>query len=295
MKNNLIHKAGFVSILGKPNVGKSTLMNLLMGQKLSIITSKAQTTRHRIIGIVNGKNFQIVFSDTPGIIKPVYALQESMMKATYSSLLDSDLIMYIVDIFENEVDEELIKKLNNSSTPLILLINKIDLINEDDKISFFIDKWKKNVPTAYILPISALNNENIDLLFKYIMEKLPDHPPYYSKDTLTDRPERFFASEILREKILLNYRQEIPYSTEVKITEFKEEETIIKMKAEIFVERNSQKYIMIGKKGESLKRVGTAARLDLEKFFLKKVFIEIYVKVLPNWRKHNNSLSKFGY
>lgn len=292
--NNSNYKAGFVSILGKPNVGKSTLMNFLIGQKLSIITSKAQTTRHRILGIFTGKDFQIIYSDTPGIITPKYELHKSMIKESYGSITGADIIIWIVDIFEKELNEKLIDRCKKENIPLIILINKIDLIDEKD-LKEIINFWTKLVPFAKIIAVSALFNKNTQNIIENILLYLPKHPPYYPEDIISDKPERFFVSEIIREKIFLNYHQEIPYSTEVTIDKFKEEDKIIKIKALIFVERESQKYILIGKKGLELKKTGTSARIEIEDFLRKKVFLELFVKVLPDWRKKISSLSKFGY
>lgn len=297
--NNTPHKAGFVNIIGKPNVGKSTLMNKMVNEKISIITSKAQTTRHRIMGILNGKDFQIVYSDTPGIIKPKYELHRLMMKFINKSFEDADIILFITDIYEDphqikQVEENLAIRLEQVKIPLFILLNKIDLTTEDD-VKKKMDLWSDFANAREIIPISALHNFNTDKVFKLILEELPIHPPFYSKDEITDRPERFFASEIIREKIFLNYNKEVPYSSEVVITDFKEKNDIIYIRAEIFVERNSQKGIIIGKKGSTLKRVGIQARKDLELFFDKKVFLEQFVKVEPNWRSKIGKLGKFGY
>lgn len=291
---NSNHKAGFVSIIGKPNVGKSTLMNVMVGEKISIITSKAQTTRHRIFGIISGDNFQIVYSDTPGIISPKYELHKSMMKFVNASLEDADVILFVTDIFEKFDEEEVTEKLNKVNTPILLLINKIDLAKENqvqEKISY----WQEKINAKEIIPISAINAFNIDTVFQRIMELLPYHPPYFPKDELTDKSERFFAAEIIREKIFLNYKKEIPYSCEVIITSFKEAEDIIRISAEIYVERRSQRAIIIGKDGEAIKKVGTQAREEMERFFGKKVFLEQYVRVEPDWRKNQSKLRKFGY
>jgi GTPase len=289
------HKAGFVNIIGNPNVGKSTLLNAFIGEKLSIITSKAQTTRHRILGIVNGEDFQIVFSDTPGIIKPAYEMQQDMMGFVKSALEDADVLIYMVEIGEKELkDEAFFKRIIHAEMPVLLLINKIDLSNQDvleEQFAF----WKGKVPNAIIFPISAINNFNVTEVFNKIIELLPDSPAYYPKDQLTDKPERFFVNEAIREKILLNYDKEIPYSVEVETEEFIEQENIIKIKTVIMVERNSQKGIIIGHKGEALKNVGRAARLDLEKFFDKKIFLEIFVKVSKDWRSNSFQLKRMGY
>lgn len=288
------HKAGFVSIIGKPNVGKSTLMNAMVGERLSIITSKAQTTRHRIMGILNGENFQIVYSDTPGILEPQYELHKYMMKFVHSALEDADVILLVKEINEKVVEEDIFKRIRNSNVPLIILLNKVDLSNQQE-IENKIQQWKDILSAKEVIPISALNNYNVDKVFSSILESLPEHPPFYPKDELTDRPERFFAAEIIREKIFLNYSQEIPYSSQVVIILFKETDDIIRISSEIYVERDSQKGILIGKKGESLKRVGTQARKELEKFFNKKVFLEQFVKVEPDWRKNEKKLRQFGF
>jgi len=290
-----VHKSGFVNIIGNPNVGKSTLMNNLVGEKLSIITSKAQTTRHRILGIVNGDNFQLIFSDTPGIIKPSYELQDSMMDFVKSALEDADVILYMVEIGEKSIkNPEVHNKIQSTKTPTIILLNKIDLSNQED-IENQINIWSNKYPNTEIYPISALNNFNTEKVINRIIELIPEFPPYFAKDQLTDKPERFFVNEKLREKILMYYDKEIPYSVEVQTEEFKEEESIIKIRSVILVERDSQKGIIIGHKGVALKKIGTKARIDLEKFFGKKVFIELYVKVSKNWRSNPNQLKKFGY
>jgi len=289
------HKAGFVNIVGNPNVGKSTLMNALVGERLSIITSKAQTTRHRILGIVNGDDFQILFSDTPGIIKPAYGLQESMMDFVKSAFEDADVLIYMVEMGEKELkDEAFFKKITNSSIPVILLINKIDKFTQEqvfEKIAF----WQDKVPNAFVFPISALENFNIKPLFEKIIFLLPVSPAFYPKDQLTDKPERFFVNETIREKILMHYKKEIPYSVEIITEEFFEEEDIIKIRIVIMVERDSQKGIIIGHKGAAIKRVGTEARKDLQKFFGKKIFLEMFVKVNKDWRNNKNQLRRFGY
>ncbi|GAB2478708.1 GTPase Era [Algoriphagus taiwanensis] len=289
------HKAGFVNIIGKPNVGKSTLMNILVGERLSIISSKAQTTRHRIVGITNTEDYQIVFSDTPGMLKPKYELHKSMMGFVNLSLEDADVILFVTDLYETEEEiEEVIQRINNSGIPVLLVINKIDLAKEGqlDEVTSY---WTQRVKADVVIPISAKENFNTEKILHEILEKLPVHPPFYDKEELTDRPERFFASEIIREKIFTNYKKEIPYSTEVGIEDFHEEENIIRIRATIFCERNSQKGILIGDKGKMLKRVGTEAREDLEKFFGKKVFLETFVKVEQDWRKNKLKLKKFGY
>ena len=290
-----MHKSGFINIIGNPNVGKSTLMNNLIGEKLSIITSKAQTTRHRILGIVNGDNFQLIFSDTPGIIKPSYELQDSMMDFVKSALDDADVILYMVEIGEKSIkDSEVHNKIQSAKIPTIILLNKIDLSNQED-IENEINIWSNKYPNADIYPISALNNFNTEKVINRIIELIPESPAYFPKDQLTDKPERFFVNEKLREKILLYYNKEIPYSVEVVTEEFKDEESIIKIRSIILVERESQKGIIIGHKGVALKKIGTKARIDLEKFFGKKVFIELQVKVSKNWRSKPNQLKKFGY
>lgn len=288
-------KSGFINILGNPNVGKSTLMNEMVGEKLSIITSKAQTTRHRIMGIVNGGNFQLIFSDTPGIVKPVYRLHDTMMRFVRTALSDADIILYVTDVVETkDKHEHFIEKLKKISTPLIVAINKSDLA-EPAKIELLISEWKQMLPNADIIAISALYKTNINLLFDKILEKLPEGPVYYPDDSLTDRPERFFVSEIIREKIFLNYKKEIPYSCEVIIDSFKESEDIVRINAIINVLRESQKGILIGHKGESLKKTGTQARIDIEKFLGKKVYLGLQVKVEPDWRNNDKALKRFGY
>jgi GTP-binding protein Era len=289
------HKAGFVNIVGKPNVGKSTLMNVLIGERLSIISSKAQTTRHRIMGLINGDDFQIVFSDTPGMLKPKYELQKSMMSFVNMSLEDADVIVFVTDLYENEEEiEEVVTKINQSGVPVLLVINKIDL-SQEGQLEEVTKYWTDRVKAETVIPISALESFNTERILQEILDRLPVHPPFYDKDELTDRPERFFASEIIREKIFHNYKKEIPYSTEVAIEDFYEEETIIRIRAEIYVERESQKGILIGQGGKALKRVGIQAREELERFFGKKVFLETHVKVEDNWRKNKNKLRRFGY
>ena len=289
------HKAGFVNIIGNPNVGKSTLMNALVGEKLSVITHKAQTTRHRIIGILNEPNFQIVFSDTPGIIKPVYKLQENMMSAVSSAFQDADILIYMIEIGEKTLkDKQFTDRIKQTSIPLLLLINKIDLASQDI-VSQQLDFWSKEFPDAYILPISALNNFNIETIKNRLLELLPISPPYYDKDAITDRSERFFIQEIIREKILIHYKQEIPYSVEIEVEEFDNQEDLIKIRAIIYVMRESQKGIIIGHKGMGLKRIGSEARRDIEKFLDKKVFLETPIKVKKNWREDKSQLKKFGY
>ncbi len=290
-----MHKSGFINIIGNPNVGKSTLMNCLVGEKLSIITSKAQTTRHRIIGIVNGDEFQLIFSDTPGIVKPSYELQNSMMDFVKSALDDADIILYMLEIGEKSIkDLSVHNKILNAKVPTFILLNKIDLSNQED-LEQEVNKWSAQYPNSEIFPISALNNFNIENLINRIIELIPESPPYFPKDQLTDKPERFFVNEKLREKILMYYDKEIPYSVEIVTEEFKEEENLIKIRSQILVERESQKGIIIGHKGSALKKIGTKARLDLEKFFDKKVFIDLHVKVSKNWRSNTKLLKKFGY
>ncbi|MDJ1469484.1 GTPase Era [Cytophagaceae bacterium DM2B3-1] len=288
------HRAGFVSIVGKPNVGKSTLMNALVGEHLSIITYKAQTTRHRIMGILNGDDFQIVYSDTPGIIQPKYELQQKMMRFVHTSLEDADIILFVTDIFEKHDESDVTQKLSHTETPIFVLINKTDLATEE-QIAEKVAYWKETVKAKEVIPISALKKNNIDLLFQTIIANLPDHPPYFPKDELTDKPERFFASEILREKIFLNYDKEVPYSCEVVITSFKDKKDILVIQAEIMVERTSQRAILLGHKGENIKKVGMQARKDMEEFFGRKVFLETFVKVEADWRSRENTLRRFGY
>ncbi|GAB5564217.1 MAG: GTPase Era [Winogradskyella sp.] len=291
----MAHKAGFVNIIGNPNVGKSTLMNAFIGEKLSIITSKAQTTRHRILGIVNGEDFQMVLSDTPGIIKPAYQLQESMMDFVKSAFEDADVLVYMVEIGEKELkDEAFFKKITNSKIPVLLLLNKIDNSNQE-QLEEQAELWQTKVPSAEFYPISALNGFNVQNVFQRIVELLPESPPFYPKDQLTDKPERFFVNEAIREKILLHYKKEIPYAVEIDTEEFHEEEDIIRMRSVIMVERDTQKGIIIGHKGSALKRVGMEARKDLEKFFGKQVHLELYVKVNKNWRSSMKQLNRFGY
>ncbi|TAG24329.1 MAG: GTPase Era [Cytophagia bacterium] len=296
--NNPNHRAGFVSIVGKPNVGKSTLMNILVGERLSIITSKAQTTRHRIMGILNGVHheteFQLVYSDTPGIIKPLYKLHESMMEFVHGSLEDADVVLFMTDIFEKYDEDDVLEALSRTDGAVIVLINKIDQAT-DEQIEQKIAYWQQKLYSAAVIPISALNQTNTAQVFDAIFELLPLHPPYFPKDELTDKPERFFAAEMIREKIFLYYKKEVPYSSEVVITEFKERDDMIVIRAEIYVERPTQKGILIGDKGKMLKKVGTAAREDMERFFGKKVFLEQYVRVEPGWRNKAARLRQFGY
>jgi len=290
-----MHKAGFVNIIGNPNVGKSTLMNAFVGEKLSIITSKAQTTRHRILGIVNGENFQVVLSDTPGIIKPAYELQESMMDFVKSAFEDADVLVYMVEVGEKELkDEAFFNKITNAKIPVLLLLNKIDVSNQQQLEEQAL-LWSEKVPNAEIFPISALEGFQVENVFNRIIELLPESPPFYPKDQLTDKPERFFVNEKIREKILMHYKKEIPYAVEVDTEEFFEEEKIIKIRSVIMVERETQKGIIIGHKGSALKRVGMEARKDLEKFFDKKIHLELFVKVNKNWRSNQKQLKRFGY
>ena len=291
----MAHKAGFVNIVGNPNVGKSTIMNALVGEKLSIITQKMQTTRHRIKGIVSGNDFQIVYSDTPGILKPSYKLQESMMKFVDSALIDADVILFVTDVIEkSNKNPEYIEKVRKSNMPVIVLINKIDLSSQEEVLKLY-DYWSNTFPGATIFPVSALERFNIEPIFDRILELLPESPPFFPKDELTDRNERFFVQEIIREKILLNYQKEIPYAVEVEVEEFKESDKLISIRAVIYVSRDSQKGIIIGHQGKMLKKVGTEARADAEEFFSKKIFLELYVKVAKDWREKDRQLKKFGY
>ena len=290
-----MHKSGFVNIIGNPNVGKSTLMNALVGEKLSIITSKAQTTRHRIMGIVSGEDFQIVYSDTPGILKPSYKLQESMMKFVTGAVADADVILYVTDTVERgERSAGIIDRIRQSGVPAIVVINKIDLTTPE-ALETLVDKWQGELPEARIVPTSAKENFNIEGLFKTILDLLPEGPAFYPKDTLTDKTLRFFASEIIREKILRFYDKEIPYCCEIEIESYKEEPAIDRIAATIYVSRESQKGILIGHKGEKLKRVGQAAREDMEQFLQKKVFLQLFVKVSEDWRNDDCQLRRFGY
>ena len=289
------HKAGFVNIIGNPNVGKSTFMNALMGEKLSIITSKAQTTRHRILGILNGDDFQVVLSDTPGIIKPAYELQESMMDFVKGALEDADILIYMVEIGESALkDENLFKKIKTTQIPVLLLINKIDTADQP-RLEAQVQYWKDQVPHAEIYPISALENFQVPEVLDRILELLPENPPYFPKDQLTDKPERFFVNEAIREKILKHYKKEIPYSVEIVTEEFFEDEAIIRIRSIIYVERETQKGIIIGHKGAALKKVGVEARADLEQFFGKQIHLELVVKVSKDWRKDTRKLRRFGY
>jgi GTP-binding protein Era len=290
-----MHKAGFVNIIGNPNVGKSTLMNAFVGERLSIITSKAQTTRHRILGIVNGEDFQVILSDTPGIIKPAYEMQAAMMQFVKSAFEDADILVYMVEIGEQELkDEAFFNKIIHSKIPVLLLLNKIDNSNQE-QLEQQVGFWQEKVPNAQIFAISALKNFQVKEVFDRIIELLPESPPYYPKDQLTDKPERFFVNETIREKILLHYKKEIPYSVEVDTEEFFEDETIIRIRSVIMVERETQKGIIIGHKGAALKRVGVEARADLELFFGKQIHLETYVKVNKDWRSNARQLKRFGY
>ncbi|MAJ52284.1 MAG: GTPase Era [Flammeovirgaceae bacterium] len=293
-KDKTAFKAGFVSILGKPNVGKSTLMNALVGERLSIMTSKAQTTRHRIFGILSTPDCQMIFSDTPGVIDPKYKLQESMMRFVKASLEDSDLILYMVELSEKFDENENVQHIFENQSPKFLIINKTDKA-QGSQVKDKVDYWGKIFPTSQIFPISALEKVNIDKLYEAIKSALPHHPPYFPEDQITDKSERFITSEIIREKIFLNYKKEVPYSCEVMVEEFKEAKDILRIRAIIYVERDSQKGIIIGKSGANLKKVGIESRVDLEEFFEKKVHLETYVKVEKNWRKKEKSLKKFGY
>lgn len=295
MAQNNNHKSGFVNIVGNPNVGKSTLMNQLVGEKISIITAKAQTTRHRIIGIVNTPNYQIVYSDTPGVLRPNYKLQESMLGFSLSALNDADVLLYITDVVEKiDKNDSYLSKVQKLETPVLLLINKIDQTNQEE-LESLVEQWKELLPEAEIYPISALNNFSIDVVQKRVLDLLPVSPPYFEKDALTDKPARFFVTEIIREKALLIYQKEVPYSIEVVVEEFKDEPDIIRIRAIILVERETQKGIVIGHKGEPLKKLGTLARKDIERFFEKKVFLQLYVKVEKDWRNRDNMLKTFGY
>lgn len=290
-----MHKAGFVNIIGNPNVGKSTLMNHLVGERLSIITNKAQTTRHRILGIVNEESYQLIFSDTPGIIQPAYEMQESMMQFVKTALEDADILIYMVEVGEKELkDEHFFQKIIHTKIPVLLVMNKIDTSNQE-KLEEQVQFWKEKVPNAEIFPISAKENFNVSALFQRLIELLPESPPYYPKDALTDKSERFFVNEKIREKILMHYQKEIPYAVEVETESFKEEDDIIRIQSIIMVERDSQKGIIIGHKGEMLKRIGTEARKDLEVFFDKKIHLELFVKVNKDWRNNEYQLRRFGY
>lgn len=289
------HKAGFVNIIGKPNTGKSTLINALVGENVSIVTAKAQTTRHRIIGIFNGENFQVVYSDTPGILAPQYALQKRMMKSAYSVLHDADVFIWVVDVEDLDVDLELQSRLHKAKSPVLLLLNKIDLLSNKNDIESFISEWGNSTSANKILAVSALHKQNLDQVLNYVLENIPEHPAYYPKDIITDRPERFFAAEIVREKIFLNYHEEIPYCVSVHVESFLETMNLIEISTIISVERQSQKGIIIGKDASAIKKVSIEAREELERFFNKKVYLEQYVKVVENWRKKDSSLDQLGY
>ncbi|MBQ3732307.1 MAG: GTPase Era [Muribaculaceae bacterium] len=291
-----MHRAGFVNIVGNPNVGKSTLSNRLVGERLSIITSKAQTTRHRIMGIVNGEDYQIVFSDTPGVLKPKFRLQQSMLEYSTGALVDADVLLYVTDVIESPTkNQDFLDRVAREKVPILLVINKIDLLKGNDELIHIIDQWKQLLPNAEVFPTSALENFNVDNIMKRIVELLPESPPYFGKDALTDRSSRFFVTEIVREKILMTYDKEVPYATQVIVEKFDESDTAIHIMAVIYVERDTQKGIIIGHQGKMLKRVGTLARKDIETFFEKKVFLELYVKVEKDWRNQENKLRAFGY
>jgi GTP-binding protein Era len=295
-ENEKKHRAGFVNIVGNPNVGKSTLSNRLVGERLSIITSKAQTTRHRIMGIVNGDDYQIVFSDTPGVLKPKFKLQESMLDFSTGALVDADILLYVTDVIESPTkNQEFLDKVAREKIPVLLVINKIDLLKGNDDLLAIIDRWKQLLPDAEVFPTSATENFNVDNLMARIVELLPESPPYFGKDALTDRNSRFFVTEIIREKILLTYDKEVPYATQVIVEKFDESDTAIHIMAVIYVERDSQKGIIIGRQGVKLKHVGIDARKDIERFFEKKVFLQLYVKVERDWRNQENKLRAFGY
>lgn len=290
-----MHKAGFVNIVGNPNVGKSTLMNLLVGERISIATFKAQTTRHRIMGILNTDDTQIVFSDTPGVLKPNYKLQESMLNFSESALTDADVLLYVTDVVEKpDKNSDFLEKVRRMQVPVLLLVNKIDLSNQTD-LATLVEEWHESLPQAEIIPISAANKFNVDTVLRRVRELLPDSPPYFGKDQWTDKPARFFVTEIIREKILLYYDKEIPYSCEVVVEQFKEDEKSIRINAVIYVERDSQKGIIIGKEGRALKKVATEARRSLEKFFGKSIYLETFVKVDKDWRNSERELRNFGY
>ena len=290
------HRAGFVNIVGNPNVGKSTLMNDLVGERISIITSKAQTTRHRIMGIVNTPEYQIVYSDTPGVLKPKYKLQESMLEFSEGALTDADILLYVTDVVDDpEKNKDFLDRVAKEKVPVLLVINKIDLLKGNDDLEKIVDRWHRRLPNAEIFPTSATEHFNIDNLKARIVELLPPSPPFFGKDALTDKPARFFVTEIIREKLLLNYDKEIPYSTEVLVEKFEKKERAIHIMAVIYVERDSQKGILIGKGGEKIKRVGIEAREDLERFFDKKIYLELFVKVEKDWRNRENKLRAFGY
>ncbi len=296
MSENKPHQAGFVNIVGNPNVGKSTLSNRLVGERLSIITNKAQTTRHRIMGIVNGDDYQIVFSDTPGVLKPKFKLQESMLEYSTGALIDADVLLYVTDVIESPTkNSDFLERVAHKQIPVLLVINKIDLLKGNDELVALIEQWKQLLPTAEVFPTSATLNFNVDNLMARIVELLPECPPYFGKDALTDRSSRFFVTEIVREKILLTYDKEVPYAAQVIVEKFDESDTSIHIMAVVYVERESQKGIIIGHGGRRLKHVGIEARKDIERFFEKKVFIELFVKVEPDWRNREQLLRQFGY
>jgi GTP-binding protein Era len=290
-----MHKAGYVNIVGNPNAGKSTLMNVLVGERLSIITSKAQTTRHRILGIVNGEDFQIIYSDTPGIIAPKYKLQEGMMQFVGTAITDADLLLLVVDLSDDcPIEPKHFERIKKAKVPVIVILNKMDVVSGEN-LERSAQKWQREIPGAIMIPISALNRKNTDLVLKEILKHLPEHPAYFPKDELTDKPERFFAAEIIREKILHLYDQEIPYSVEVVVEEYQEKKTLTKIRAVIYVMRESQKGIILGDQGRSIKKLGTSARIDIEKFIDRKVFLELFVKVDKDWRDSDRELKRFGY
>ncbi|MGN0213254.1 MAG: GTPase Era [Muribaculaceae bacterium] len=292
----MAHKAGFVNIVGNPNVGKSTLMNLLVGERMSIITSKAQTTRHRITGIVNTDDYQIVFGDTPGVLSPKYKMQEAMLDFSLEALIDADILLYVTDVIESPTkNQAFLDKVAREKIPVILIINKIDLLKGQDDLLAIIDRWKGILPNAEVFPTSAKEKFNVDNLLRRVVELLPDSPPYFGKDALTDKPARFFVTEIIREKILLNYDKEVPYATQVIVEKFDEKDTSIHIMAVIYVERDSQKGIIIGQAGKKLKRLGIDARKDIETFFGKRIYLELFVKVENDWRNRDNKLREFGY
>lgn len=292
----MAHKAGFVNIVGNPNVGKSTLMNLLVGERMSIITSKAQTTRHRITGIVNTDDYQIVFGDTPGVLSPKYKMQEAMLDFSLEALIDADILLYVTDVIESPTkNQAFLDKVAREKIPVILIINKIDLLKGQDDLLAIIDRWKGLLPNAEVFPTSAKENFNVDNLLRRVVELLPDSSPYFGKDALTDKPARFFVTEIIREKILLNYDKEVPYATQVIVEKFDESDTNIHIMAVIYVERDSQKGIIIGQGGKKLKRLGIDARKDIETFFGKHIYLEMFVKVENDWRNRDNKLREFGY
>lgn len=290
-----MHKAGYVNIVGNPNAGKSTLMNILVGERLSIITSKAQTTRHRILGIVNGEDFQILYSDTPGIIVPKYKMQEGMMQFVGTALTDADVLLLVIDLTDDKpIEENAYKRIRNAKVPVLLLLNKMDAVT-GEQLQKVAAKWEKEFPEARMIPLSALQKKNTDIVIRTIIEMLPEHPAYYPKDELTDKPERFFMQEIIREKILFQFDKEIPYSVEVVVDEFKEQKDIIKIRAVIYVMRESQKGIILGEQGRAIKKLGTSSRIDMEKFLQKKVFLELIVKVDKDWRDSERQLKRYGY